>query len=362
MKKALFSLVLVLCLLTLTLPAFAMVEQSESFYVADEADVLSPDAEETLIALNGELEYYCSGAQFVVVTTEYLDGMYADEYAAELFYAWGIGSAEENNGMLLLLAPGENKGWLSVGAGLTASFTDDLAGKYMDDYLWTDFDAGRYEEGVLSITKAIAEWYAEYYDVSFIYDGIHVGSSTPAEIPEPAPAVPGHVSGNTAVFTGIGGFVSSIFSLVFSIFRVIPVFFILIILIVILAADRSRYRAYYRWRGIPMPRYRFWYLFGGPHKGWHMPPHYGNDRHGVHYPGSRPPRPGMHHPGSFGGPRPGSSFHSRPGGSGFSSRPSSHRPGGFGGGGRPGGGSGFSRSGGSRTGGGGRSRGGAGRR
>ena len=63
MKKALFTLILILSMLALPLPAFAMVEQSESFYVADEADVLSPDAEETVIAL-------LEGEEPLVVDTE----------------------------------------------------------------------------------------------------------------------------------------------------------------------------------------------------------------------------------------------------------------------------------------------------
>jgi uncharacterized membrane protein YgcG len=97
-------------ILLAAVPARAVVAQSDDYYVADYAGVLSPSAEEDIIAYNGDLEYYCDGAQIVVVTIEYLDGMYADEYALKLFNDWGVGSATADNGMLLLLVTEEKKG------------------------------------------------------------------------------------------------------------------------------------------------------------------------------------------------------------------------------------------------------------
>ena len=76
--------------------------------------------EQMIIDYNGALEYHCQGAQVVVVTVDYLDGMYSDAYAYQLFNDWGVGSSEYNNGMLLLLAVQENKAWLAYGLGLTS--------------------------------------------------------------------------------------------------------------------------------------------------------------------------------------------------------------------------------------------------
>jgi uncharacterized protein len=97
-------------------PAGAVVQRSEEYYVADYAQVLSDDIEQKIISSNVDLEQKCEGAQIVVVTVEYLDGMYADEYAMRLFNDWGVGSREKNNGMLLLLATEEKKCWLTTGA------------------------------------------------------------------------------------------------------------------------------------------------------------------------------------------------------------------------------------------------------
>ena len=94
MRKRVLTILLtaILLLSVLTVTASAVVEKSEAFYVADYADVLSDDLEQYIVDMNGDLEYYCKGAQLVVVTVEYLDGMYSDAYAYQLFNDWGVGS------------------------------------------------------------------------------------------------------------------------------------------------------------------------------------------------------------------------------------------------------------------------------
>ena len=69
----------------------------------DDADVLSEDTTAYLEQLNGQLEASCSGAQIGVLTVQYTGSASTEEYALEAFNAWGIGSKEHNNGVLLLL-------------------------------------------------------------------------------------------------------------------------------------------------------------------------------------------------------------------------------------------------------------------
>ncbi len=115
-KRIICSLLIIMLALAFAAPAGAVVQRSEEYYVADYAQVLSDDIEQKIISSNVDLEQKCEGAQIVVVTVEYLDGMYADEYAMRLFNDWGVGSREKNNGMLLLLATEEKKCWLTTGA------------------------------------------------------------------------------------------------------------------------------------------------------------------------------------------------------------------------------------------------------
>lgn len=164
MKKKAVSLFFVLLLaLALPLQSLALVSQSESFYVCDDAGVLSPETEQSILSLNARLESQCRGAQLVVVSVEYTDGLHADEYAYSLMNDWGVGDGTENNGMLLLFATRENKGWLAVGAGIVSSFDADDA---LDRYFWNDYDRGNYDEAVRKLSSALGSWYEKYYGVS----------------------------------------------------------------------------------------------------------------------------------------------------------------------------------------------------
>ena len=170
MKKThrLFSLLLtVLMLCALTVPAFALVDPPENEYVADYANVLSSKTEQMIIDENGELDYYCGGAQIVVVTIDYLeDGYDAQQYANQLFNDWGVGNAKkDNNGMLLLLVTQEYKGWLVQGAGITSSLSNKEINNMMDQYFWDYVDNNQYEEAVTSLFEQLIRWYESEYNV-----------------------------------------------------------------------------------------------------------------------------------------------------------------------------------------------------
>ena len=164
MKKIISILIVTFFALSIfSVGAFAVVDKSDSFYVADYANVLSPETEQMIINYNGALEYQCRGAQVVVVTVDYLDGMKSSEYATQLFNNWGVGSASENNGVLLLLAVQENKFWMVQGMGITSSLTSDNINSLLDNYLAQPFDAGEYDKGVTDVFMQLLYWYDSYY-------------------------------------------------------------------------------------------------------------------------------------------------------------------------------------------------------
>ncbi len=181
MKKRFAFLFALLFALVLPLQVFAVVQQSSSFYVCDDAGVLSDELEQKIITLNAQLESQCKGAQIVVVSVEYMDGLYADEYAYTLMNDWGVGSSTENNGMLLLFATKENKGWLAVGAGILGSFGSNAADDYLDQYFWDKYDKGSYDDAVEALVDALGNWYLKHYNVSSVStvssSGTNTGSS-----------------------------------------------------------------------------------------------------------------------------------------------------------------------------------------
>lgn len=173
MKKLISTGLTVLFIIsTLLVPAWAVVEQSDSYYVADYANVLSSDVEQQIIDANAKLEQTCDGAQIVVVTIDYLpDNYYADEYARQLFNDWHVGSADANNGILLLLVTQEAKGWLVTGAGLTNKLTNKEVDTLLDDYFWDYVDDGKYEKAVTSVFDQLLNWYESEYDTALTQPG-----------------------------------------------------------------------------------------------------------------------------------------------------------------------------------------------
>ncbi|SHI05960.1 TLP18.3, Psb32 and MOLO-1 founding protein of phosphatase [Sporobacter termitidis DSM 10068] len=345
MKKRLISLAVLLVLaVSLATSALAVVAQSKEYYVADDANVLSDSIEQKIISSNAGLEQKCDGAQIVVVTVQYLDGMYADEYAMKLFNDWGVGSKTANNGMLLLLATEENKCWLTVGPGISGVFTDSMVNSYFEKYFYPDYDKGQYETATSKMLEALFTWYADNYNVD-----------------NGAPAVTGNNGGsynngnynnggyNGGYYNG-GYYETSLFGSLFIWILIIVV--IVFVFIVAVTADRRRYRAYYTHLGMPIPTYYPWFIWFGPHRSWW---------YGPGGPGWRGPRGpgGPGGPGGFGGPRGGG-----PGGGGRSGRGGGGGFGGFGGFGGGGGGGfgGFGGGGGMGHGGGGFGGGGGGRR
>ena len=132
MKKRLTAVLLtaVLILIFGCGSAFAGIPDAPNpFYAADFANVLDKETEDYIIEKNGTLENFC-GAQIVVVTTDFLDGMNIEDYAYKLFNDWEIGDKNKNNGILLLLAIGEENYWCMQGKGLenvlTSGDIDDI--------------------------------------------------------------------------------------------------------------------------------------------------------------------------------------------------------------------------------------------
>ena len=166
MKKVhlyrLCTLVLALALCVLPLAAAPDVpDPTADFYVGDFANVLSSDLEQYIIEQNQSLSA-STGAQIVVVTVDFLDGYDIADYAVTLFNDWGIGSAEENNGYLILLAISDENYYSVPGQGtrrdvFTGGTIDDLQWNYLEE----DFAAGDYDAGVRSYFDAVLDVFEE---------------------------------------------------------------------------------------------------------------------------------------------------------------------------------------------------------
>ncbi len=318
-----------LLLCSLSIPALAAVpDRPQNQYVLDEAGVLDSATEREIISKNQKL-FEKTGAEIVIVAVDFLGGQEIDDYVFELFNSWGVGSEQRNNGILLVMAIGEDNYYAQAGYGIEDYFDSRLQ-SLLDEYLEPDFAARDYDVGAKKFFDAVYTELETYsYDDS--YDDQEYGQ--------------GGANTDNYDYEYESGYRASDF--VFTVLRfVFRIVLVIIVIVVILAVIRALSGGGGGpgnpggggggggfWRGM------FWgnMLGSRRRRGWYAPPP--PPPPGGFGPGPRPPRNG----GGFGGFG-GFSGGGRSGGFGGSR-------GGFSGGGRSGG---FSRGGGSRGGGAGR--------
>ena len=96
-------------------------------YVTDLAGAIAPETKSRLEALATELQEK-TGAQMAIVTVHSLEGQSVENYAVDLYKQLGVGSKQENRGVLLLVSPDERKYRIEVGYGLEPVINDARAG------------------------------------------------------------------------------------------------------------------------------------------------------------------------------------------------------------------------------------------
>lgn len=149
--------------------SFAVVPQSQEFYVNDTANVLNQDTKNYIININKKI-YEKTGAQIVVVTVNNLEEKSIEEYSTELFRQYGIGSKDKNNGVLLILSIEDRKTRIEVGYGLEGRLTDGKTGRILDNYAVPYFKENNWNEGIRNAFNAIANEICSEYSIEI--DGV----------------------------------------------------------------------------------------------------------------------------------------------------------------------------------------------
>ncbi|MFR7610132.1 MAG: TPM domain-containing protein [Christensenellaceae bacterium] len=163
LKLASIILAVVLCLLVLSAPAGAVVQPNSDFYVLDNENVLSAETEKYIIDRNLNLVSNCKGAQVCVVVTDSTNGQDIEEYATELFNAWGIGSKTEDNGVLILFLTDDDNYWIMPGIGLERVLTERVLRQIIDDDCEPSFARKDYDSAAKTTFIAINQVVCNYY-------------------------------------------------------------------------------------------------------------------------------------------------------------------------------------------------------
>lgn len=279
-------------------------------YVLDSQGVISDKTAAYIDAMNDSL-FAQTGAQIVVQVVETTGDQDIAAYTEQTFTNLGVGSAERDNGILLVLAlknyyNGAPVGdyYMGWGSGFSAAEQEDLYGLLLN-YMEADFAAGDYDDAVRGTFDAMVEYLAWGYGVTVEENYIPpVGVDYTAKSGDYRSVSTGYVE------TALSGVVGAAVTL------------LVILLFLWVIADYfrySRYRRRYLRPGMGVPPVVYYPVFWG--------------RRYRPYGGYRPPRPPRGPRPPMGGPRPPMGGGPRPPMGG--SRPSS-RPGGFGGAGRGG--------------------------
>ena len=143
---------------------------TDEFYVNDFAGVLNEaDAAEiynTGAALDSAVAKLLgrdTGAQVVAVTVKTTSGEEPADYALRLGREWGVGNADDNNGVVILLATDDREVYVAVGYGLEGALPDSKTGRLIDDYGYDYFAENEFSAGMKSLYNAVVrEVYTEY--------------------------------------------------------------------------------------------------------------------------------------------------------------------------------------------------------
>jgi uncharacterized protein len=115
--------------------------------ITDLANIIDSATESELDSRLNELERKTS-SEVAVVTVPSLDGVPVEDYAVRLFKEWGIGQANTDNGVLVLVAPNEREMRIEVGYGLEGILPDGLAGQIIRENFTPRFRDNDYSGGI----------------------------------------------------------------------------------------------------------------------------------------------------------------------------------------------------------------------
>lgn len=123
----------------------------QSDTLSDFADVLDPTAEGRITRLLTE-QREATGVQMVVVTVPGLDaqgggGMTIEAYGKALFNAWGVGGADRNDGIMLLLDTQGREARIALGAGYDPVY-DGRAARVLSTAVLPALRDGNYAQGI----------------------------------------------------------------------------------------------------------------------------------------------------------------------------------------------------------------------
>ncbi len=154
-KKRILQFLLVIFIIALCpVISFAAVRPTSDFYVNDYADVLTEETESYILNVAEQLAAETT-AQVCVLTVDTIEDADISEYSIEIFRDWGIGDAEKENGVLILLSVKDRELWITTGYGIEGALPDGKLGRFRDTYAKPSYQKNDFDKGTLLLFNAI---------------------------------------------------------------------------------------------------------------------------------------------------------------------------------------------------------------
>ncbi len=145
--------------------------------IVDEANLLS-DATFNRLEKKMLAHKNATSNQIVVLTIKALEEENLEDYCHTVAEKWGLGEADKNNGVLLLVALDDRKVRIEVGYGLEEFLTDARSSRIVRNEIVPKFRQGDYEggieAGVNAVLGSIEGTYTNDYDQTNAPGGIGI--------------------------------------------------------------------------------------------------------------------------------------------------------------------------------------------
>jgi uncharacterized protein len=145
-----------LTLVLLIQAALALEVPSLRARVNDYAGMLSPGVVRQLDLLLKDFEQRDS-TQIVVLTVPSLEGDALEDFSMRVAEQWKIGQKGQDNGAILFISRADRKVRIEVGYGLEGHLTDLQAGRIIRGIIVPEFQAGRFDQGVVNGVQAMID-------------------------------------------------------------------------------------------------------------------------------------------------------------------------------------------------------------
>lgn len=125
--------------------------------VNDFTNTLSYKERERLNLKLRELYYDEGLMQVGVVIVATTDGMSLFDYGMQVAKGWSLGTAEENNGLLIIMAVDDKEIYILTGLGIEDKITDEKVAQIIDEVILPSFKQSQFAQGLSQGIDALVD-------------------------------------------------------------------------------------------------------------------------------------------------------------------------------------------------------------